>query len=135
MHAVNSDGSDSEKLIEFQILDDDGKPCVDPDGNPVVMMLKPISQARYRKAVADNTDRIPARKGQPPREETDWDGVQDELSAYSIQSWSGVIGADDKPLACVYEAKIKIPGDKKNDIVQRAMQGEAISADSFRSAS
>ena len=74
------------------------------------------------------------RKGEPPREETDWDKVQDELVSYSIESWVGLIGADDKPLQCVLDAKLGLPGDLKNAIVERALKGEAVevAAASFR---
>jgi hypothetical protein len=66
---------------------------------------------------------------------TDWDKVQDQCVAFTVQGWTGVLGADDKPLQCVLDAKLGLPGDIKNEIVSRAMQGEAVDpAASFRSA-
>jgi hypothetical protein len=70
-------------------------------------------------------------------ERTDWTAVQDTLMLYTIRSWRGLVGADDKPLECVDDAKVALPGDLKNELIQRAMQGEAVdlTAASFRAAS
>ena len=138
LHSINSNGGeiDPDSRIEFQVIDPNTrKPFKDEDGNPsVVIMLKPISPKKYRKVVSDHTERIPARKGQPPSEDTDWDAVQDSLVVYCVESWKGLIGADDKPLECVSDVKIALPGDLKNDIVERALKGEAVevAAASFR---
>ncbi len=138
LHTVNSDGSnvESEGLIEYLVIDDQtNKPYRDDDGKPcVTITLRPISQTKYRAVVQHNTERIPARKGQPPSQETDWDAVQDELVAYTIVSWKGILGADNKPLDCCLDAKVNIPGDLKNDVVKRAMHGEGVDAtpESFR---
>jgi hypothetical protein len=138
IHAVNSDGSDApqDATIRFEVIDPTtNKPFLGEDGLPsVVITLRPISPAKYRQVTRENTQQIPARKGQPPREETDWDGVQDDLVTYAVIDWIGLYGADDKPLQCVLDAKLGLPGDLKNELVQRAMQGEAVSADSFRPA-
>lgn len=130
IHAIKGDGSsvDPNALIEFQVIDPSTrKPFKDENGDPsVVMMLRPISQSKYRAVVAHNTERIPARKGQPPMEETDWDAVQDDLVAFAVESWRGLIGGDDQPLQCVDDAKRALPGDLKNEIVVKAMQGESV---------
>lgn len=138
LNTVNSDGGaiDEQQRVTFHVIDPDtGKPFKDEDGNPsVVVTLKPISPKKYRAVVAHNTERIPARKGEPPREETDWDAVQDDLVSFAVESWTGIIGADDKPLQCVLDAKLGLPGDLKNAIVERALKGEAVevAAASFR---
>jgi len=139
IHAINSDGGAvaAESLIPFEVIDPaTRKPFVDDEtGLPcVVMQLKPISQAKYRHFVAKHTERIPARKGQPPSEDTDWDAVQDACVAFCVTEWTGLVGADDKPLQCVLDAKLGLPGDLKNEIVAKAMQGEAVdvTAASFR---
>ncbi len=138
LHTVNSDGGeiDEGNRIEYQVIDPDtGKPFKDEDGNPsVVVTLKAVTPKKYRGVVAKRTERIPARKGEPPREETDWDAVQDDLVSYAVESWKGLIGADDKPLQCVLDAKLSLPGDLKNALVERALKGEAVevAAASFR---
>lgn len=137
INTLNSDGTEADHLLEFRVTDEKGKLYLDDEGQPaIVVMLKPISQGKYRQVVHEHTERIPARKGQPPREETDWDKVQDALVAFAVQSWKGIVGADDKPLQCVLDAKLGLPGDLKNELVSRAMQGEAVDpAASFRPAS
>jgi hypothetical protein len=140
INSVNSDGTaiDKDKTIEFQVIDPStSKPFVGEDGKPsVVITLRPITQAKYREIVADNSERMLNKKTRAMEDITDWDAVQDALVAFSIQGWTGVLGADDKALQCVYDAKVGIPGDLKNELVQRAMQGEAVDpAQSFRPAS
>jgi hypothetical protein len=140
LNSVNSDGSDvaADKTIEFVVIDPStSKPFTGEDGKPsVVITLKPISQSKYRQVVAGRTERILNKKTRAMEDQTDWDAVQDDLVTFSVQAWSGVIGADDKPLQCVLDAKLGLPGDLKNELVQRAMQGEAVDpAASFRATS
>jgi hypothetical protein len=140
LNSVNSDGTEvaHDKTIDFTVIDPStSKPFVGEDGKPsVVITLKPISQGKYRQVVAGRTERILNKKTRAMEDQTDWDAVQDDLVAFSVQSWVGVIGADDKPLQCVLDAKVGLPGDLKNELVQRAMQGEAVDpAASFRPAS
>jgi hypothetical protein len=139
LNALNSDGSDvpTDKTIDFEVIDPStSKPFVDDNGKPsVVITLRPITQSKYRSVMGDNTQRLLNKKTRQMEEVTDWDQVQDDLVEYSIQSWTGLIGADDKPLQCVLDAKLGLPGELKNELVQRAMQGEAVSSESFRSAS
>lgn len=138
INTINSDGTDADKTIEFEVIDPStSRPFVDDDGKPsVVVTLKPISQAKYRQIVQQNTERVLNKKTRAMEDQTDWDRVQDDLAAFSIMAWRGIMGADDKPLQCVLDAKLGLPGDLKNELVQRAMQGEAVStsAESFRSA-
>jgi hypothetical protein len=137
IHSINSDGTEAEeKLIQFNVTDDDGKPYLDAEGKPeIYVMLKPISQAQYREIERSHTKRILNKKTRGMEEQTDWAAVQDEAITYTIQSWHGFVGADDQPLACVYDAKVGLPGDLKAEIIKRALQGEAVNADSFRAAS
>lgn len=136
VNAVNSDGTavEAERLIEYEVIDaSTNKPFLGEDGKPsVVITLKPISQSRYRAMVADRTERVLNKRTRAMEDQTDWDGVQDDLVAYAVQTWRGILGADDKPLQCVLDAKLGLPGDLKNDIVQRALQGEGVDAASFR---
>jgi hypothetical protein len=140
VNSVNSDGSEvaADKTIEFHVIDPStSKPFIGADGKPsVVITLRPVSQSKYRQVQAENTERVLNKKTRQMEDQTDWDNVQDELVVFAVQSWTGVIGADDKPLQCVLDAKLGLPGDLKNELVQRAMQGEAVDpAASFRSAS
>lgn len=136
IHAINSDGSEAtEKLIPFAVSDETGKPYVDAQGKPeIVIMLKPISPSTQREIEQQYTERRLNKKTRAMEDVTDWNAVQDALVNYTIQSWTGIVGADDLPLACVYDAKLGLPGDLKNDLIKRAMQGEAVSnsAASFR---
>lgn len=138
LNTVNSDGGkiDEDKRVEFHVIDPDtGKPFKGEDGHPcVTVTLKPITPKHHRSVVAKYTERIPARKGEPSREVIDWDEVTDELAVYAIESWTGFEGADGKPLQCVVDAKVGLPGDLKNSIVERALKGEAVevTAASFR---
>jgi hypothetical protein len=110
------------------------KPFVGEDGQPsVVLTLKPISQSKYRQIVNDRTERLLNKKTRQMEDSTDWDKVQDDLVSFSIQSWKGLVGADDQPLQCVLDAKLALPGDLKNELVSRAMQGESVDSQaSFR---
>jgi hypothetical protein len=141
IHTVNSDGTDADqdKLIPFEVIDPStSKPFRGEGGEPsVVILLRPISQAKYREVCAENTERLLNKKSRAMEEVTDWDAVQDDLIPFTVQSWTGIIGADDKPLQCVLDAKIGLPGDLKNDLIQRALQGEAVdqTAAAFRTAS
>jgi len=141
INTVNSDGTDADqdKLIDFEVIDPStSKPFRGENGDPsVVITLRPISQGKYREVTADHTERLLNKKSRAMEEVTDWDAVQDDLVIWAIQSWKGIIGADDKPLQCVLDAKLGLPGDLKNELIQRALQGEAVdqSAASFRSAS
>lgn len=140
INAVNSDGTavSGDKTIEFLVVDPStSKPFLGEDGKPsVVMTLRPISNGKYRQVVAENTERILNKKSRQMEDQTDWDQVQDDLVSHAIVGWSGVIGADDLPLQCVLDAKLGLPGELKNELVSRAMQGEAVdSSASFRSAS
>ena len=131
IHAINSDGSDAEeKLIPFPIVDEaTGKPYLDEQGEPeILILLRPISPAKYRQVEQQHTERRLNKKTRAMEDVTDWAAVQDELVAYAVQSWTGIVGADDKPLECVYDAKIGLPGDLKNDLIKRASQGEAVNA-------
>ncbi len=136
VHSIKSDGTAVAADFEHVLTDTNGKPYLGDDGTPsVVFTLRPISHSEWRRVVRKHTAQIPAKKGNPPREETDWDDVNDELVLMAVKSWRGVIGADDKPLECVDDAKLGLPGDIKNDLIQRALQGEAVDAASFRPAS
>ncbi len=139
LHAVNSDGSESDELIQYEVIDPEtSKRFEDDKGEAsVVITLRPISQAKYRQVEADFTKRVLSKKTRQMEERTDWTAVQDTLMLYTIRSWRGLIGADDKPLECVDDAKVALPGDLKNELIQRAMQGEAVdlTAASFRAAS
>lgn len=133
--SVNGDGTEAEKLIPFEVTDPStSRPFVDDHGKPsVVITLKPVSPSKYRQIVADHTERMLNKRTRQMEDVTDWDAVQDALCVYAVQTWTGIIGADDKPLDCCYDAKVGLPGDLKNDIVQRAMQGESVDpAASFR---
>lgn len=140
LNTVNSDGTSAEeKLIDFPVIDPNtGKPFVDDDGKPsVVITIRPISQQKYRQVEQHRTERRLNKKTRAMEEVTDWPAVQDDLIEYAIRSWIGIVGADDQPLQCVLDAKLGLPGELKNELIQRAMQGEAVdaSAASFRSAS
>jgi hypothetical protein len=137
INAVNSDGSEiaKDKTIEFVVVDaSTSKPFVGEDGQPsVVLTLKPISQSKYRQIVNERTERLLNKKTRQMEDATDWDKVQDDLVSFSIQSWKGLVGADDQPLQCVLDAKLALPGDLKNELVSRAMQGESVDSQaSFR---
>lgn len=136
VNTVNSDGSEAgDRTIPFEVIDPStSKPFMGDDGKPsVVILLRPISQSKYRQIQAENTERVLNKKTRSMEDITNWDAVQDECVVYAIQSWSGVIGADDRPLQCVHEAKVGLPGDLKNELVQRSMQGESVdAAASFR---
>lgn len=135
INSVNSDGSDADKSIDFEVLDPStSKPFVGEDGKPsVVITLRPISPAKYRLIVGEHTERVLNKKTRAMEDVTDWDNVQDALVVYAVQAWKGIIGADDKSLECCIDAKVGLPGDLKNELVQRAMQGEAVDpAASFR---
>ena len=136
VNTVNSDGTAAEeRLIDYQVIDPQtNKPFVDEHGKPsVVITLRPISQQRYRQIEAQHTERRLNKKSRAMEDVTDWPAVQDELIAYTVQHWRGILGADDQPLQCVLDAKLGLPGDLKNDVIQRAMQGEAVdTAASFR---
>jgi hypothetical protein len=137
INAVNGDGTSAEeKLIQFDVIDPStSKPFVGDDGQPsVVITLRPISQDKYRHVETQHTERRLNKKTRGMEDVTDWPAVQDELIAYSIQSWTGILGADDQPLQCVLDAKLALPGDLKNELISRAMQGEAVetTAASFR---
>jgi hypothetical protein len=139
VNSVNSDGTDvsPDKVIDYLVIDPStSKPYIGEDGKPsVIITLRPISNEKYREVVNACTDRLLNRKNRQYEQVTDWDKVQDELVAYSIVSWVGIIGADDKPLQCVLDAKLGIPGELKNEMVARAMQGETVdAAASFRPA-
>jgi hypothetical protein len=140
VNTVNSDGTDvaADKTIAFEVIDPStNRPFVDDHGKPsVVITLRPISQGKYRQIVAGRTERLLNKKTRAMEDVTDWDAVQDDLAAYAVMGWTGIVGADDLPLQCVLDAKIGLPGDLKNELVQRAMQGEAVNtaADSFRTA-
>jgi hypothetical protein len=138
VNSVNSDGTEAaERLIEFEVIDPTtSKPFME-DGKPsVVITLRPISPAKYRQVVAEHTERQWQKKSRAMEEITDWDAVQDALVVYTIRDWRGIIGADEHPLQCVLDAKLALPGDLKNELVQRAMQGDAVEqAASFRPAS
>jgi hypothetical protein len=138
VHSIKSDGTEvpADSTFEYVLTDANNKPYLGDDGKPsVVFTLCPISHAEWRTVVRNHTDVIPAKKGNPPREETDWDGVNDELVLKAVKNWRGVIGADDKPLDCIADTKLGLPGDIKNDLIQRALQGEAVESASFRPAS
>lgn len=139
INAVNSDGSSAEeKPIDFHVIDPNtSRPFVDDDGKPsVVITLRPISQGKYRQVEQQHTERRLNKKSRQMEDVTDWAAVQDELIGYAVLAWRGILGADDQPLQCVYDAKLGLPGDLKNDLIQRAMQGEAVdTAASFRAAS
>jgi hypothetical protein len=135
--SVNGDGTDANTLIEFEVIDPGtSRPFVDEHGAPsVVITLKPVSPTKYRQIVGDHTERMLNKRTRQMEDVTDWDAVQDALCVYAVQAWRGLIGADDKPLDCCYDAKVGLPGDLKNDIVQRAMQGESVDPEaSFRTA-
>jgi hypothetical protein len=137
LNTVNGDGSSAEeKLIAFEVIDPaTSKPYVDDAGAPsVVITLRPISQAKYRQVEAANTEKLLNKKSRAMEDVTDWAGVQDALIDYSVKSWTGILGADDEPLQCVLDAKLGLPGDLKNELIQRAMQGESVEvkAASFR---
>jgi hypothetical protein len=140
VNTVNSDGTDvaADKTITFEVIDPStSRPFVDEAGKPsVVITLRPISQGRYRQIVQGRTERMLNKKTRAMEEVTDWDAVQDDLAGFAIVSWVGIMGADDLPLQCVLDAKLGLPGDLKNELVQRAMQGEAVNstAESFRPA-
>ena len=137
INSVNGDGSAvaADKTIPFLVVDPaTNKPFVGDDGQPsVVITLRPISQTKYRQICQEHTERLLNKKTRAMEEVTDWDAVQDALVAYAVQAWTGILGADDHPLQCVLDAKLGLPGDLKNEIVQRASQGEAVNpAASFR---
>lgn len=137
INSVNSDGSTvaADKTIEFQVIDPStNRPFLGDDGQPsVVITLRPISQGKYRQVCQEHTERLLNKKTRAMEEVTDWEAVQDALVVYAVQRWTGVLGADDLPLQCVLDAKLGLPGDLKNEIVQRASQGEAVNpAASFR---
>jgi hypothetical protein len=138
IHSINSDGTEAdEKLIQHVICDEDGKPYLDKDGQPeIFVMLRPISQSQWRDYEREFTKRIFSKKSRAMEEQTDWIKVYDAAICYAIQSWKGIVGADDLPLDYTSsDAKIGLPGDLKSEIVKRALQGEAVNAESFRTAS
>jgi hypothetical protein len=129
LHAINSDGSETEeKLIPFIFTDPaTGNPYLDAQGEPeIVVYLRPISPSKSREVERDHTRRQLNKQSRAMEEVVDWEAVQDDLIAYTIQSWKGLVGADDQPLQCVLDAKLGLPGDLKNDLLKRAMQGEAV---------
>lgn len=136
LNTINSDGSSAEeKPIEYQVIDPNtSKPFVGDDGKPsVVITLRPISQTKYRQVEAEHTERRLNKKSRQMEDVTDWAAVQDALVLYAVQGWRGILGADDQPIACVPDAKLALPGDLKNELMQRALQGEAVdTAASFR---
>lgn len=137
IHSLNSDGTETDRSIEFEVIDPStNKPFVENGKPSVIIMMRPISPSKYREVVSDHTERVLNRKTRAMEDQTDWDAVQDALTVYAVQSWRGIIGADDKPLDCVHDAKLGLPGDLKNELVQRAMQGASVDTEqSFRSAS
>jgi|SRR5689334_2467228 len=134
INTINSDGSEAEEVLrEYVVKGDDGEPLME-DGKPsVVITYRPISTEEYREAERRNTKRKPATRGEPAREVTDWNTLQDDLVDYAIRGWRGVVGADGKPLDCIRVAKVALDGAIKNEIFALAMKGEAVdSAESFR---
>ncbi len=138
LHTVNADGTPAaaDKTIRFEVVDPaTSKPYADEDGKPsVVITLRPITQQKYRQVEASHTEKVLNKRSRAMEDVTDWAGVQDELIGFAVQSWTGILGADDQPLQCVLDAKLGLPGDLKNELIQRAMQGESVdvTAASFR---
>lgn len=137
LHAINSDGTEAEeKLIPYVFTDSaTGDPYLDANGDPeIVVHLRPISPSKSREVEREHTRRQLNKQSRAMEEVVDWEAVQDDLIAFAIHSWKGLVGADDQPLQCVLDAKLGLPGDLKNDLLKRAMQGEAVNspAASFR---
>lgn len=130
INSVNSDGSDAEKTIQFVVIDSaTNKPFAGEDGKPsVVITLRAIGSGKYREIEQSHTQTVLNKKTRAMERVTDYDEVQDDLVDYAVTGWIGVIGADDRPLQCVRDAKIGLPGELKNDLVRRALEGEAVDA-------
>jgi len=131
LNTINSDLTEASALIDYVLTDSEGQPLQDREGQPVMFKLRPIAERHRYDVERKHTKRTPGGNGFPPSEKTDWDAYRNELTDYAIVSWTGVIGADDKPLPCVYEAKMALQPVQKNDVIKRATEGEAVD-DSFR---
>lgn len=132
LNTINSDLSDaSDQLIPYVVTDEQGQPLQDSDGRTSLMNLRPITERHRRDVERKHTKTQPARNGVPSAEKTNWDDYRNELTEYAIVSWENILGADNKPLPCVYEAKAALQATMKNEIIKRAIEGEAVD-DSFR---
>lgn len=135
INTITSEGrkADDTEIVFHPIDPETGKPFAGDDGQPsVVLVLRPISNERAKKIEAEHTEPTPI-KGVLV-EKTDYDGVRNAKVQYAVVSWSGFIGADNKPLPCIDACKDALDWQLKNEIIARASlaQPVEVTAESFR---
>lgn len=135
---INSVTSDGRKADETPILfhpvdPDTGKPFVDDQGAPTVeIVLRPLTREIERQFERQFTE--PAMVMGVTSERTDREAVRDAEVCYVVTSWTGFVGADNKPLPCLEIAKRALDWAMKNAIIAKATLAQPVEvpAASFR---
>lgn len=140
MHSVTGDGQPNKALIRCILRDPrSGEEMIDDEtGEPLVyVMLRPIDRDEHNEIIRGHTklERVPG--GKNLAEFTDGRGVDDEVMRRAIQSWHGLIGADDKALVCNDQTKVLLDQFVKLHLSRKLFGLEAaeVAADTFRTLS
>lgn len=137
LNRVNGDGRPRTGLIDLVVKDPvTGEELREPDGSPaVVLKLHPMLDDERAAIVKTHTrlERDPGG-GRGLFEFTDQSAVADEIMCKAIDSWDGLVGADDRPLVCTDQTKVLLDAFLRVQVTRKLFGAEAVEvlAESFR---
>jgi hypothetical protein len=134
---VNGDGKSAPTTLTLVLKDPaTGEELVAADGTPEVFLtLEPISE-EDRKAIIFEHRRLekdPAG-GKQLYEFIDLQAANDAIFCRVVKGWSGLAGADDRPLVCTDATKLLLDHTIRGQVNKKIFGTEAVEvlAESFR---
>lgn len=137
MNSLRSDGTPNTDLVRLEVKDPRTGEVIrnDDDSAAVIVNLRPMTPERRAAIVQEHT-----RLEKSPNGGRGLFEVVDERAAAlavlceAIQSWTGLVGCDDKALACTAQTKVLLDAHLNLQITQKLFGAEAVevSPDSFR---
>ena len=131
LRSVFADGSRNENTeFDLEIKGPDGLPY----DEPVIIRCQMVPASVRKAAEKESRGYVKNQATRGMQLETDWEKAVDIEIRYAVLSWSGIYGADDKPLVCNDETKVHLPPHIKAQVLEAAVTTEAAdhTAASFR---
>lgn len=130
LNRVTSNGAAVEPTVPLTLNDIDGTPL---DGVTVDLYLMPEDERRAIVAAHTRLEKDP-NGGRGLFEFTDVKAANDEIFCKCVKRWSGIAGADDKPLVCNDATKLLLDATYRAQITRKIFGAEVVEvlAASFR---
>lgn len=137
MNRLRSDGTENTDLVTLVVRDPmTGEEIREDDGTPAVTIdLQPITEAERVEIVKLYTRLEKNPDGSRGLFElTDNAGAVDEMMRRAVVRWTGLVGCDDRPLACTKQTVVLIDAALRAQVTRKLFGAEAVvlSAESFR---